>query len=105
MNKVRKGDKVVVLAGRDRGAQGVVTEVRDDRVTVGGINLLKRHKKPNPRAGTPGGIETIEGGLHVSNVALVNPLTGKADRIGFKTLEDGRKVRVFRSSGEIVDRV
>jgi large subunit ribosomal protein L24 len=105
MNKVRKGDKVVVLTGRDRGARGVVSSVKDDRVTVEGVNLLRKHTKPNPRTGTPGGIESIEGPLHVSNVAVVNPLTDKADRIGFKTLADGRKVRVFRSNGEVVDRV
>lgn len=105
MNKVRKGDKVVVLTGRDRGAQGLVSAVLGERVKVEGVNLLKKHTKPNPRTGSPGGIESIEGSLHVSNVAVVNPLTGKADRVGFKTLEDGRKVRVFRSNGEIVDRV
>jgi len=105
MNKVRKGDKVVVLIGRDRGAQGIVSAVLGERVTVEGVNMLKKHIKPNPRTGTAGGIENIEGTLHVSNVAVVNPLTGKADRVGFKLLEDGRKVRVFRSNGEIVDSV
>jgi large subunit ribosomal protein L24 len=105
MNKVRKGDKVVVQTGRDRGAQGVVTAVLGERVTIEGVNLLKKHVKPNPRTGTQGGIEEIEGSVHISNVAVVNPMTGKGDRIGFKVLEDGRKVRVFRSSGEVVDRV
>lgn len=103
MNRLKKGDKVVVLTGKDRGAQGVVQSVLGERVVVEGVNLLKHHVKPNPNTGNPGGIVAQEAGIHVSNVALVNPISGRADRIGFKTLEDGRKVRVFRSNGEVVD--
>jgi large subunit ribosomal protein L24 len=103
MNRLKKGDKVVLLTGKDRGAKGVVLSVAGERVFIDGVNLLKHHVKPDPRAGSPGGIIEKPGSVHSSNVALVNPVSGKADRIGYKVLEDGRKVRVFRSNGEVVD--
>jgi len=104
MSKIRKGDKVVVTAGRDKGKQGTVVRVVDDqRLVVESINLVKRHIKPNPQRGVTGGIVDKEATIHISNVMLVNPATGKGERIGYKTLEDGRKVRFFRKSGEVAD--
>lgn len=104
MKKIRKGDTVVVVAGRSRGRQGVVLRAADERrVVVEGVNLVKKHVKPNPQAGRAGGIVEQEAALDVSNVRLLNPATGKADRVGFRTLEDGRKVRYFKSNGEVVD--
>ncbi len=103
-NKIRKGDDVIVLAGKDKGKRGTVLKlVGEDRVLVENINLAKKHAKPNPMKGEPGGIVEKEMPLHISNVALFNPVSNKADRVGFKTLEDGRKVRVFKSNGEVVD--
>jgi large subunit ribosomal protein L24 len=102
--KIRKGDDVVVLAGKDKGKRGNVLSVLDDnRVLVENINLAKKHMKPNPNKGEAGGIVEKEMPIQVSNIALFNPATGKADRVGFKTLDDGRKVRVFKSNGEVVD--
>lgn len=104
MRKIRKGDDVVVLAGKDKGKRGTVLRVlADDRVVVENVNIARKHQKPNPMKGEPGGIVDKEMPLHVSNVALYNPNTGKADRVGMKVLEDGRKVRIFRSDGEVVD--
>jgi large subunit ribosomal protein L24 len=104
MNKIRKGDQVVVITGKDKGKRGIVTRVRDDdRVIVEGVNMIKRHTKPNPNQGTSGGIVEKEAPLHVSNIAIVNPVTAKADRVGIKILEDGRKVRIFKSTKEVVD--
>jgi large subunit ribosomal protein L24 len=104
MNRIRKGDQVIVIAGRDKGRQGTVLRVlRDDRVVVENVNLVKRHQKPNPAKGVQGGIVQKEAPLHVSNVMLFNPATGKGDRIGFRILEDGRKVRYFKSNKEVVD--
>ena len=104
MARIRKGDQVVVLAGKDKGKRGSVLTVLDDgHVVVEGINRVKKHMKPNPFKGTQGGIVEKEMPLDASNVALFNPGTQKADRIGFKVLEDGRKVRVFKSNGEMVD--
>ena len=104
MNKIRKGDNVYILTGRDRGKRGVVVRVYpDNRVIVEGINLVKRHTKPNPQMGIGGGIVEKEAPLQVSNVALFNPMTQKPDRVGFRSLEDGRKVRFFKSNGEVVD--
>lgn len=104
MNKIRKGDNVFVLCGRDNGKRGVVVRVfADNRVTVEGINLVKRHTKPNPQMGVGGGIVEKEAPIQVSNVALYNPMTQKPDRVGFRVLEDGRKVRFFKSNGEVVD--
>ncbi|WP_457675457.1 50S ribosomal protein L24 [Thiolapillus sp.] len=103
-NKIRKGDDVIVLAGKDKGKRGTVLKlVGEDRVLVENINLAKKHAKPNPMKGEPGGIVEKEMPLHISNVALFNPVSNKADRVGFKTLEDGRKVRIFKSNGEVVD--
>lgn len=102
-NKIRKGDDVIVLAGKDKGKRGTVLRVLEDRVVVENINLARKHVKPNPNRGEQGGIVDREMPLHVSNVALYNPAVDKGDRIGFKTLDDGRKVRVFKSNGEVVD--
>lgn len=103
MNRIRKGDRVVVIAGKDKGKQGDVVRVLGDKVVVSNINVVKRHTKPNPQAGQPGGVIERESPIHASNVMLFNPATGKGERIAFKVLEDGRKLRVFRSSGEAVD--
>lgn len=104
MNKIRKGDQVQIITGKDKGKRGVVVRVRDDeRIVVEGVNVIKRHTKPNPNLGTAGGIVEKEAPLHISNVAIFNPVTSKPDRVGFKTLEDGRKVRIFKSTKEVVD--
>ena len=101
MNKIRKGDEVIVIAGRDKGKRGTVTQrVSAERVVVEGINLVKKHVKPNPMRGETGGIREKAMPIHQSNVAIYNHATGKADRVGVKTLEDGTRVRIFRSSGE-----
>jgi len=104
MRKIRKNDDVIVITGKDKGKQGKVIRVitAKDRVVVENINVLKRHTKPNMRTNEPGGILEKEMSMHISNVALVNPSTGKADKIGFKLLEDGKKVRYFKSNGEVV---
>ena len=103
MDKIRKGDQVVVIAGKDKGKRGTVTSRVDaEHVVVEGINRAKKHVKPNPVKGVAGGVVDKDMPLHVSNVSLYNPTTQKADRVGFKLLEDGTKVRVFRSSGEVV---
>ena len=101
--KIRRDDEVVVLAGKDKGKQGKVLRVLPsvDRVYVEGINNIKKHQKPNPQAGQPGGIIEKEASIHVSNIALVNPATGKADRVGFR-IEDEKKVRFFKSNGDLV---
>ncbi len=103
MNRIRKGDQVILIAGKNKGQKGEVLRVIGDRVAVQNINLVKRHTKPNPQANQPGGIIEREAPIHISNVMLLNPATGKGERVGFKVLEDGRKVRVFRSSGEAID--
>jgi len=104
MRKIRKGDDVIVLTGKDKGKRGTVVRlVGADKVLVENINMVKRHTKANPQRGEPGGILDKEMPLHISNVALYNPATGKGDRVGFKILEDGRKVRVFKTNGEAVD--
>jgi len=101
MNKIRKGDEVVVLAGRDKGKRGkVVLRKDEEHLVVEGVNLVKKHTKPNPMAGTTGGIVEKTMPIHQSNVAIFNAQTGKADRVGIKLLADGKKVRVFKSSGE-----
>ncbi len=103
MDKIRKGDEVVVIAGRDKGKRGVVlSRVDDSHLVVEGINLVKKHQRPNPMKGETGGIVDKTMPIDQSNVMLLNPATGKGDRVGFKVLEDGRKVRVFRSNGEMV---
>ena len=104
MKKIRKGDTVILIAGRDKGRRGAIIEVlADDRVRVEGLNMAKKHQRPNPQLGVQGGIIEREAPLHVSNVQIVNPATQKGDRVGFKSLEDGRKVRVFKSNKEMVD--
>ncbi|MFN3984068.1 MAG: 50S ribosomal protein L24 [Rhodocyclaceae bacterium] len=104
MNKIRKGDEVIVLAGKDKGRRGVVLRrVDDERIVVEGVNRVKKHVRPNPLKGELGGIVEKEMSIHISNVALFNPAAQKADRVGIKVLEDGRKVRFFKSSGEQVD--
>jgi large subunit ribosomal protein L24 len=104
MRRIRKGDDVIVIAGRDKGRRGTVLRVIDDeRVLVEGVNMVKKHQKPNPNAGVQGGIVEKEMPLQASNVMLFNPITGKGDRVGIKTLEDGRRVRFFKSNQEVVD--
>lgn len=103
MKKIRRSDEVVVIAGRDKGRRGKVLEVLpDDRLLVAGVQMVKKHQKPNPQMGKPGGIVEREAPIHVSNVAIYNARTGKPDRVGFRVL-DGKKVRVFKSSGEPLD--
>ncbi len=103
MKKIRKGDMVILIAGRDKGRKGAVIEVLDDRVRVEGLNMSKKHQRPNPQMGVQGGIIEREAPLHVSNVLLLNPATQKGDRVGFKTLGDGRRVRIFKSNKEMVE--
>ena len=103
MKRIRKGDEVVVTAGRSKGQRGHVLRVLEDRLLVENVNMVKRHTKPDPGRQIPGGIVEKEAPIHVSNVALYNPATGKGDRVGIRTLEDGRKIRVFKSNGEAVD--
>jgi len=104
MKKIVKGDKVEVLAGRDKGKQGIVQKIlNNDRALVEGVNMVKKHVRPNPNKGETGGIVDQEASIHVSNLALVNPSTGKRDRVGVKTMEDGKKVRFFKSNGEVAD--
>lgn len=103
MQKIRRNDEIIVIAGKDKGKRGKVLRVlADDRVIVGGVNLIKRHTKPNPMAGIQGGIVEKEAPLHVSNVAIFNSETNKADRVGFK-IEDGKKIRVFKSTQKPVE--
>jgi large subunit ribosomal protein L24 len=104
MEKIRKGDEVVVITGKDKGKRGtVLLRVDEEHVLVEGVNRAKKHVKPNPMKGVAGGIVDKDMPIHLSNVALFNHATKKADRVGFKTLEDGRKVRVFKSNGELVN--
>ena len=104
MRKIKKGDDVIVIAGKDKDKRGSVLRVTDDdRVIVENCNMAKKHVKPNPNTGEAGGIVEKEMPIHISNVALFNPTTGKADRVGIKTLEDGKRVRYFKSNNEVVD--
>ncbi len=103
MRKIRRDDEVIVIAGKDKGKRGKVMKIAgDDRYVVSGINMVKKHTKPNPMAGQSGGIVEKEASIAASNVAVFNPATGKGDRVGFKILEDGTKVRYFKSNGEVV---
>ena len=102
MNRIKKGDQVIVITGKDKGKKGDVVRVDGDRVFVSNINVVKRHTKPNPQAGQPGGVVEREASIHISNVMLFNPASGKGERVGIKVLEDGRKLRVFRS-GDAID--
>lgn len=104
MQRIRKGDEVVVLCGRDKGKRGTVLRLVDaEHVVVEGVNRVKKHQRPNPMKGLTGGIVDKDLPIHISNVALFNPATKKADRVGVKTLDDGRKVRVFKDNDEQVD--
>lgn len=104
MQKIKKGDEVIVTAGKDKGRRGNVLQLMDnDKILVEGVNLVKKHAKPNPMKGEQGGIVNKEMPLHRSNVMLFNPATSKGDRVGIKTLDDGKKVRYFKSNNEVVD--
>ncbi|WP_250464297.1 50S ribosomal protein L24 [Microbulbifer litoralis] len=104
MRKIKRDDEVIVIAGRDKGKRGTVRKVLNDgRLIVAGVQMIKKHQKPNPQLGVAGGIVEKEAAIQASNVAIFNPNTQKADRVGFKVLEDGNKIRVFKSSGEAVD--
>jgi large subunit ribosomal protein L24 len=103
MRKIRKDDDVIVISGKDKGSRGSVLRVLGEYLLVGGINKVKKHQKPNPVKGLTGGIVEKELPIHISNVAIYNTAAKKGDRVGIKTLEDKRKVRVFRSSGEMID--
>ena len=104
MNKIRKGDEVVVITGKDKGRRGTVLKVLGgDRLLVENVNMAKKHQRPNPNANITGGIVDKEMPIHISNVMLYNPVTKKGDRVGLRTLEDGRKVRFFKSNNEVVD--
>jgi large subunit ribosomal protein L24 len=104
MNRIKKGDEVIVITGRDKGRRGtVLTVFEDDRVLVENVNVVKKHQRPNPQRGVPGGIVEKEMPLQASNVMLWNPLAKKGDRVGIRTLQDGKKVRYFKSNNEVVD--
>lgn len=104
MRKIRRDDEIIVIAGKDKGKRGKVSKVLDaDRVLVTGVNMVKRHTRPNPQLGVAGGIVEREAPIQVSNVAIYNPATKAADRVGFRVLEDGRKVRFFKSNDEVID--
>lgn len=104
MNKLKKGDDVLVITGKDKGKRGSILNMGDsERVIVEGVNRVKKHTRPNPMKGTQGGISEKEMPIHISNIAIFNPTTHKADRVGIKKLEDGRTVRIFKSNGEMID--
>jgi len=104
MNKIVKNDQIVIVSGKDKGRRGNVTQVLDNgKLLIQGLNLAKKHQKGNPQAGVPGGIIEKEMPVDASNVMLVNPATDKGDRVGFKILDDGKKVRCFKSNGEVVN--
>ena len=106
MRKLKKGDEVIVIAGKDKGKRGTITQmlpVETNRVLVDNVNVVKKHQKPNPNMGVPGGIVDKEMPIQISNIAIFNPASGKADRVGIKILEDGRKVRIFKSNNEVID--
>jgi large subunit ribosomal protein L24 len=104
MRKIKVGDDVMVIAGKDKGKRGTVLRVIDrDQLVVENVNLAKKHQKPNPQRGVPGGIIDKEMPIHISNVGLYNPARDAADRVGFKHLQDGKKVRIFKSDGEVID--
>ncbi|HET7308473.1 MAG TPA: 50S ribosomal protein L24 [Gammaproteobacteria bacterium] len=103
MLRIKKGDEVIVIAGKDKGRRGPVLKVDGERVVIEGVNVAKKHVRPNPNAGVTGGIVDREMSIHVSNVMIYNPMAKKGDRVGFRLLEDGRKVRYFKSDNEVVD--
>ncbi|HCS27547.1 MAG TPA: 50S ribosomal protein L24 [Spongiibacteraceae bacterium] len=103
MRKIKQDDEVIVITGKDKGKRGKVRKVLDERLLVAGINMVKKHTRANPQAGVAGGIVEKEAAIQISNVAIVNPKTNQADRVGFKVQENGKKVRIFKSSGEVID--
>ena len=104
MNKIRKGDKVILNSGKDKGKQGIVLSIlKNNRVVVEGLNMVKKHTKPNPNAGIEGGIMEKEMPIEISNIMIFNPVSKKQDRVGFKTLESGKKVRIYKSNKEVID--
>ena len=103
MRKIKKNDDVIVIAGKDKGSRGNVLSIVGDRLLVSGINKVKKHQKPNPVKGVTGGIVSVERPIHASNVAIYNAASKKGDRVGIKAIEDGRKVRIFKSSGEVIE--
>ena len=104
MRKIKRDDEIIVTAGKDKGKRGKVLKVQaDGRLLLSGVNIIKKHQKPNPQMNIPGGIIEKEAPIQSSNVAIYNRATSKADRVGFKVLEDGKKVRIFKSNGEAVD--
>ena len=104
MAKLKQDDEVIVIAGKDKGKRGTVRRVLDsDRVIVSGVNMMKKHTKPNPQMGVTGGIVEKEAPIQVSNIAIFNPATSKADRVGYQVMDGGKKVRIFKSSGEQID--
>jgi len=104
MNKIKKGDEVIVITGRSKGQRGTVLKrIDEDRLLVESVNMIKKHVKPNPNAGVAGGIIDMESPIHQSNVMIFNPATEKGDRVGIKTLDDNRKVRYFKSNNEVID--
>ena len=103
MQKIKRDDEVIVIAGKDKGKRGTVKRVLEDRFEVSGVNMIKRHTKPNPMAGNQGGIVEREAPIHASNVAIFNSETGKADRVGFQVKEDGTKVRIYKSTQTQID--
>jgi len=103
MQKLKQGDEVIVLIGKDKGKRGRISQFLNEKIMVEGVNRVKKHQKPNPNAGVQGGIIEKEMPIHKSNVALYNPATKKADKVGFKSLDDGKKVRYFKSNNEIID--
>lgn len=103
MNKLKRDDEVIVITGKDKGKRGTVSQIAGDRVFVAGVNMIKRHTKPNPNAGQPGGIVEREAALHISNVAIFNPETNAADRVRIQEDDEGNKQRVFKSNGQVID--
>lgn len=103
MNKLKKGDTVIVISGKDKGKQGTILSMDNGKAVVEGINIAKKHQKPNPNLGVAGGIVDIDMPINLSNLMLFNPITNKGDRVGIKILEDGRKVRYFKSNSEVVE--
>lgn len=102
MRKIKKDDEVIVITGKDKGKRGKVRKILGERVLVAGVNMVKKHQRANPQAGVAGGIIEKEAAIQISNIAIFNPNTSKADRVGFK-VDDGKKVRIFKSSGEVID--
>ena len=103
MERIKKGDEIIVISGRDKGRRGTILSVQDDRLLVEGINIVKKHQKANPNTGVAGGIIEQERSIDRSNVMIYNPITDKGDRVGIRTLEDGKKVRFFKSNNEVID--